>query len=330
MLPVQYCPSLLYESLDTYSSEALEMLFDGVKVSHILDFESPQYNDDILELFLAQRSRISVSGVQEKISLRLKEKKLVFTEKNEQGTFILKPIPYGLKKNNDIPANEHLTMQIAAQVFGIETAVNALIFFKEGVPAYITKRFDVINGEKIAVEDFATLAGKTEGNSGKNYKYDFSYEKLGILIKQYSSEPQKDSLIFVRLLLFNFLFSNGDAHLRNFSLIEKSPNHYRLSPAYDLLNTRIHVADTNFALRKGLFENKDAQSAIFRQTGQPTKNDFILFAEQMGISKDIVLNDLALFFEKQNQVKTLVNRSFLSESSKNAYLIHYNTKVNQL
>jgi serine/threonine-protein kinase HipA len=42
-----------------------------------------------------------------------------------------------------MPANEHLTMQIARQVYGIETAENALIFFKDGAPAYITKRFDV-------------------------------------------------------------------------------------------------------------------------------------------------------------------------------------------
>ena len=35
-----------------------------------------------------------------------------------------------------MPANEHLTMQIARQVYGIETAENALIFFNDGTPAY--------------------------------------------------------------------------------------------------------------------------------------------------------------------------------------------------
>jgi serine/threonine-protein kinase HipA len=44
-----------------------------------------------------------------------------------------------------MPANEHLTMQIARQVYGIETAENALIFFKNGAQAYITRRFDVIS-----------------------------------------------------------------------------------------------------------------------------------------------------------------------------------------
>ncbi len=45
-----------------------------------------------------------------------------------------------------MPPNEHLSMQIARQVFGIETAENALMFFKNGAPAYITKSFDVKEG----------------------------------------------------------------------------------------------------------------------------------------------------------------------------------------
>src|SRR5690606_40079276 len=57
--------------------------------------------------------------------------------------YILKPIPRDLKKVDQVPANEHLTMQIARQVYGINTAENALIFFSNGEPAYITKRFDV-------------------------------------------------------------------------------------------------------------------------------------------------------------------------------------------
>ena len=74
------------------------------------------------------------------------------------------------------PANEHLTMQIAQQVFGIETAENALIFFAYGTPAYITKRFDIApNGEKYAVEDFASLLGKTVQTHGTDYKYTGTY-----------------------------------------------------------------------------------------------------------------------------------------------------------
>src|SRR5690606_38019717 len=82
----------------------------------------------------------------------------------------LKPIPRDLKKVDQVPANEHLTMQIAKQVYGISVAENAMIFFKGGSPAYITKRFDVkpdaspgsVGRTKWGKEDFATLAGKTK------------------------------------------------------------------------------------------------------------------------------------------------------------------------
>lgn len=68
-------------------------------------------------------------------------------------------------------------MQIAKQVYGLNTAENALIFFKNGSPAYITRRFDVKEkDEKWDKEDFATLAGKSKDNAGANFKYDYSYE----------------------------------------------------------------------------------------------------------------------------------------------------------
>ena len=78
-----------------------------------------------------------------------------------------------------MPANEHLSMQIARQVFGIETAENCLVFFKNGDPAYITKRFDVQeDGTKWAIEDFASLAGRTPQTHGTDFKYSGSYLEL--------------------------------------------------------------------------------------------------------------------------------------------------------
>jgi serine/threonine-protein kinase HipA len=116
-------------------------------------YEYPKHSEEVAELFLENRKRISISGVQEKLSLILEKNTLRLTKEGEQGTYILKPIPRDLKKVDQVPANEHLTMQIAKQVYGIHTAENALIFFKDGSPAYITKRFDVKKGEKL-VENF--------------------------------------------------------------------------------------------------------------------------------------------------------------------------------
>lgn len=70
--------------------------------------------------------------------------------------------------------------------------------------------------------------------------------------------PQVDKLRFFELVLFNFVYSNGDAHLKNFSLLEEKKGRFRLSPAYDLLNTHLHINDGIFAMSKGLFVNPES------------------------------------------------------------------------
>ena len=116
----------------------------------------------------------------------LDKNKLRLTEEGEQGTYILKPIPRDLRNVDQVPANEHVTMQIVRQVYGLQTAENALAFFNNGEPAYITRRFDVKeDGSKWGEEDFATLAGKTEENAGPNFKYDYSYETMVEILKKY-------------------------------------------------------------------------------------------------------------------------------------------------
>ena len=156
-----YCPGTLEKGFDTYSRKCLQKVFDGKKVSHILPYESPNTNAVMDEIFTENRKRISISGVQEKFSVIQEKNQLRLINQGEQGTHILKPIPNVGKNADQMPANEHLTMQLASKVFGIETASNALIFFNDQKPAYITKRFDVHNGIKLAQEDFASLAGRT-------------------------------------------------------------------------------------------------------------------------------------------------------------------------
>src|SRR5208282_807749 len=118
---------------------------------------------------------------------------------------------------------EHVTMQIANQVYKITTAENGLVFFSNDEPAYITRRFDIVsNGVKLGKEDFASLAGKTEENAGLNFKYDYSYEEIAVLIKQHVAAWKIEMEKFYSLVVFNFMFSNGDAHLKNFSILETS------------------------------------------------------------------------------------------------------------
>jgi len=327
---LKYCPGTLAEGFSTYSPSCLRKLFNGKRVNHVLPYEQPQQNEEVAEQFMENRKRISISGVQEKLSLLLEKNVLRLTKEGEQGTYILKPIPRDLKKVDQVPANEHLTMQIAKQVYGLNTAENALIFFKNGSPAYITKRFDVKeNGSKWGKEDFATLAGKTKDNAGANFKYVYSYEEVGQLIQKYVPAWRIEIEKYFSLVVFNYLFSNGDAHLKNFSLLESSSGDYLLSPAYDLINTKMHVDDTDFALNKGLFSD-DYKSEQYNKSGHPSKSDFTEFARRIGVVESRVEKLLNPFLEKQPFMETLVNRSFLTEANKRGYLLMYNTKRNHL
>lgn len=334
---LNYCPGTLAEGFKTYSPACMRNLFGGKKVNHILPYEQPRQSEEVAEKFIENRKRISISGVQEKLSLLLEKNLLRLTNEGEQGTYILKPIPADLKKVDQVPANEHLTMQIAKQVFGLKTAECALIFFKNGSPAYITRRFDVKEegglpdgqGGKWGKEDFATLAGKTKDNAGANFKYDFSYEEAGMLIQKFVPAWRVEIEKYFSLVVFNFLFSNGDAHLKNFSLLESSKGDYLLSPAYDLVNTKLHVDDSDFALDKGLFAD-NFRSEEYKKNGHPSNRDFMEFAKRIGVSEGRVEKLLDPFLEKQPFMETLVSRSFLSEANKRGYLLQYNTKRNYL
>ncbi len=325
---IDVCPSTLATGFTTYSPIALQNLFNGQAVSPFLGYNSPMNSELIAEKFMESRKRISISGVQMKLSFILEKGILRLVNETEQGQYILKPIPKDVKKVNRVPANEHLTMQIARQVYGIATAENGLIFFKDGSPAYLTKRFDVkSDGTKWAKEDFAILAGKTSDNAGPNFKYTYSYEALGLLFPKYVSTWKIEIEKYFALVIFNYLFSNGDAHLKNFSLLENSTGNYVLSPAYDLLNTRLHVADTDFALNKGLFMD-NFQSPAYRKNRHPSAADFEEFGRRIGVNEVRIKEIIAPFSERHPSVETLITASFLGKAEKKSYLIYHNTKRN--
>jgi serine/threonine-protein kinase HipA len=324
------CPSTLAIGFKTYSPIALNNLFDGKKISPVLDFNSPINSELIAEQFMENRKRISISGVQIKLSFILDKNVLRLVKEMEQGQYILKPIPRDVKKVNMVPANEHLTMQIARQVYGIPTAENGLIFFNDGTPAYLTRRFDVKpDGTKWGKEDFATLAGKSKDNAQADFKYAYSYEALGLLFQKYVSAWKIEIEKYFALVIFNYLFSNGDAHLKNFSLLENSGGDYLLSPAYDLLNTRLHVADSDFALDKGLFVD-NFQSAAYRKNRHPSATDFEEFGRRIGVSEARITKIIAPFLEKHLRIDDLIENSFLGKQEKKSYVIYYNTKRNYL
>jgi serine/threonine-protein kinase HipA len=320
------CPGCLKEGHKTYCPPCRKRLFGGKHVSHVLTFSRPFYNQVKLSVTAA---RLSISGIQTKMSLALRNGRLEVTEAG--GQFIFKPIPHGEFQHLDaVPINEHLTMQIARQVFGIAVAENALVAFDGGEPAYLVRRFDVQDdGSRSLQEDFAQLASRTEETHGKNYKYDFSYEDIADLIRQHVAAYPVGLERFFQLVVFNYFVHNGDAHLKNFSLIRNDQfGDYTLTPAYDLLNTRLHVPGeerTALALFKDDFETDSFKANAFYAF-----DDFRELATRLGLRETRFKRIMQAFINNASAVDSLIDRSALSEECKQLYKSHVHDSIRAL
>jgi len=302
-------------------------VFDGKQVNHLLDFSLDSICLDTLDEAIG---RLSVSGVQEKLSAVVRDSKIVPISGDEQGRYILKPASDNrrLKNRKQMPANEHLTMQIAAQVFNIRTAENAIAFFKDNEIVYLTKRFDILpDGSKISQEDFASLAGKTDLTHGVDFKYSGNYVDVAQLIRKFLSAWPVEMERFFRQIVFNYLFGNDDAHLKNFSIQQTKDGDYILAPAYDLLNSTLHITDgSDFALDGGLFD-RQYYSEIYDQKGHPCQTDFQVFGELIGLTERQIERVISDFVEPKPTVYSLIDNSFLSAEMKRMYRRSYDERL---
>ena len=221
------CP-ITYSPCDdkTYSEKGLKFLSPTLKTLALLDFTAEELRAEAMH----RATKMSIQGVQPKLSAVLNIKKGSFDIVDKRGRYILKPQHHLFP---ELPQNEDLTMRLAASI-GIEVPLHGLIYSKDGSLTYFIKRFDRKGQkDKIAVEDFAQLAGLS-----RDTKYNFSMEKLVKLIDEYCTFPAIEKARLFKIVLFNYLIGNEDMHLKNYSVIIRNGK-VELSPAYDLLNTSI-------------------------------------------------------------------------------------------
>jgi serine/threonine-protein kinase HipA len=221
-------------------------------------------------------------------------------------------------------------MQMARQVFQMDVAGNALVFFRDGEPAYLTRRFDRdAEGRKSLQEDFAQLAQRSEASHGRSYKYGYSYEGMADLMRRcvgpYPIEAEK----FFERVLFNYLVRNGDAHLKDFALIS-APGHaiHHLSPAFGLINTRLHLSgekESALALFKDGYESDG-----FKVRGFHGRGDLLLFAGKIGIRDSRAAASLDRFMGGYDKMAALLERSYLSTEAKAEYLSHVRERMARL
>lgn len=302
-----------------YTAAQQQALFDGQRVSPVLPYS---YKKDFLAGSCASSApSISVSGAQHKMSLLVRDGQLRFAEPGEQGTLILKPHPARFTLNRDIPANEEFCMRICRGVFRLPTAASALCFFQDGAPAYLTRRLDILpDGRKLHMEDLASLSGMlVQGNS--NAKYNGSYEQLAGIIGKVSSATLLDLKLFFRMVLVNFILCNGDAHAKNFSMLEADSDAWRLAPVYDVMNTRVHVSDTDFAMSQGLFE--DGRTC----PGNHLSDFFLSWGEAIGLSRRIAQLDIRNILQSSPGIISELPNSHMTPKAQRVFCFHLKQRL---
>lgn len=328
MIEIRNCPSSLQEGFTSYSPKAAKSLFGVAKVNPVLGFDIDEFRN-VGEIADAIH-RISLSGVQEKFPAVINLGEISIAGDNERSTHILKPAPWDktLRDRKQIPANEHLTMQIASQIYGIQTAANGLCFTAKGQPVYITRRFDILpDGTKLPIEDFASVIGKNEQTVGLQFKYNGCYEDIAKAIRANVAAWMVDMERFFELVVFNYIYANGDAHLKNFSLILSGLD-YRLAPAYDLLNTSLHVNGDDLGLDGGLSPDIE-KSDVMERTGHPCRLDFERFGVKIGLVRKRIDKILDKYIILPDGVRHLVDQSFLSDKMKRNYIRIVNERISR-
>jgi len=270
--------------------------------------------------------RASISGMQDKIQLR--RVRGGFEVVDRDGDYILKPVPRNTAARlaADIPVNEALTMDIAQHVFGIRTAEHELVMLSDGSLAYLTRRFDRRNGAKIRQEDFCQLSGRSEETHGNDYKYDASYEELAQLVREFCPSASVENPKVFTIIVFNYVFSNGDAHLKNFSLFESPQGDYILTPAYDLLNTAIHFPNEPSATGLDFFADGHF-TARYEELGFYSSADFIELGKHFGVREAAVRRLLEMFAARQGKVMARIAASRLSSPARDEYERRYLDRV---
>jgi len=292
-----------------YSDEGLKLLSTGLLTLKDLEYTADEQRKEAYN----RASKMSIQGVQPKLSavLNFKEEKFEIVDKS--GKYILKP-QHGIFP--EMPENEDLTMRLASEA-GLEIPQHGLIWSKDNTLTYFIKRYDRKgHNDKIPVEDFAQLAGLN-----RDTKYEYSMEKVVKLIDSYCTFPAIEKIKLFKLTIFNYLIGNEDMHLKNLSIITQDGKS-SLSPCYDLVNSTIEYKkqDEEIALPLKGKKKKLTRNQLINYFGKER-------CELTDKSIDKVLETNSISVPKW---KELINISFLSQEMKDKYKTLLKTRLNNL
>ena len=294
------CP-LSYQNLpqgQNYSTEGLRRIHPRLR-----SLANLPWTGSTIRREAAQRmGKMSIQGVQPKVSLSLKLSEGRFDMVDRGGTFILKP---AIEEWPHVPENEDLTMRMAA-LCNIETPGHGLVRVADNELAFVIRRFDRTGrNRRLAIEDFAQLSGKS-----RDTKYASSTEQLIGVINQYATFPAIDVRKLFNRIVFCFLAGNEDAHLKNWSLFTFE-DVVGLSPAYDLVNTWLVLPNPTEELALPLKGKKsNLNKEIFLK---------YLAKERLELPNSVVDADMQAFQDALPRCFDLIEISFLPLELKERY-----------
>ena len=289
------CYKPLAEDETDYHAKCVKRVF-GLSHMPAIDIDEKKLAHHAQKILGA---RIAIAGVQPKLSLWLEQ-----NSKNIRLTIVDSKSNYIIKPQSDtyvaLPENEDLCMHLA-KVFGIKTAVHGLVRMPTGKLAYITKRFDRLDGAKLACEDLCQLT-----ETLTEHKYRSSYELAGNAVRKYSSRPGFDALTFFQLVIFSFITGNADMHLKNFSLLENADGLLVLSPAYDLVSSILVIE-----------EEKDEMALnVNGRKRNLYKKGFDRLAESLGLPVKSTQKFYQQLVEQMDEAMWWIDSSFLPPDDK--------------
>jgi len=159
---------------------------------------------------------------------------------HDQIRFIIKPQTPSFP---ELPEIALVTLRLA-ELVGIQVARCGLVDSGDGTPALVVRRFDRLDdGRELPCEDFCELAGLAPAQ-----RYDGSAELCADIVRKFATEPPIESLKLFRLMVYCWWAGHGDAHLQRFALLTGIDGVTRLSPAHDLMCTRLTLPDNQLML----------------------------------------------------------------------------------
>lgn len=193
-----------------------------------------------------------------------------------------------------------------AELLKIETVPHSLIRFSDGELCYITRRIDrTDDGLKVAMEDMCQLSERLTED-----KYKGSHERIAKIIAQYSGAAGLDLVKYWEQVVFAFVIGNADMHLKNYSLYSPDGETFQLTPAYDLLSTKLVMPE----------DTEELAITLCGKKKKLKRDNFVSAMIDSGL-KPIVIDRI---FDKYDmtfpKMRRMINESFLPPEMQSRFI----------